>query len=332
VERNKRGIKNKLYIGIDIGGTKISAGLVTDRGNILASRKLATPLSAKPDEIGRHIIDLIAFLMPEGSTAGQNLVGIGAGVPGIVDNDDKTILATPNIDLAGFPLARRLEAKYRVPVVLGNDVNLGTLGEKWMGSGQKAENIVGIFVGTGIGGAVIAEGKLLTGTFGAAAELGHMTVQLDGPACGCGNRGCFEALAGRRAIERAIQQAMRKGKKTVVTKLTNGRNKVIKSRVLKEALKKRDPLVTRVMKEEAMVLGRACVSINHIFNPEMIILGGGVIKACGDFLLPKVRKFVQADPFFNKFNRCAVVPSQLGDDAVILGAVALVKERVLDHL
>jgi glucokinase len=313
-----------IFIGLDIGGTKMAAAAVSAKGDVLARTKSATPMKAGPEMILKSVLALLRETMSLAPVANKEIVAIGVGVPGIVCGG-RDIVVTPNIDLAGFPLAGKIEKELGVKVVLGNDVNLGLLGEQWRGAGQAVGNIVGIFPGTGVGGAVIVEGTLLTGSRGAAAEIGHMLMTLDGPKCGCGNRGCLEALASRRALERDIRQAVKQGAATNVVELNGGGLGVIKSRVLREALNRKDPLITQVMKRLAMILGKACISMKHIFNPELIILGGGLMEACGEFLLPRIRQEVNTDPFFTApIDPCRIVLSQLGDDAVILGAVALV--------
>ena len=213
-----------------------------------------------------------------------------------------------------------------MPVVVINDVNAGLLGEAWMGAAKGLSHVVGIFPGTGVGGAVISDGKLLLGAQGAAAELGHVIVSLDGPLCHCGNHGCLESLTSRWSIERDIRLAVKSGKKTIVTQLNDGKLNMIKSRILKEALSKNDAVVKAVMTKLAVVLGKTAISLNHTFNPQAIIFGGGVIKGCGHFILPIVNKELNADPFFKKFNTCRILPSKLGDDAVILGAAHLIQQ------
>jgi len=317
----------KLTIGVDIGGTKMVAGLVSEQGEILERKKVPTPLDSDPQMIFDQLVELLKELTASKSFNPKLLDGIGLGVPGIVDKDQKTILATPNIRLAHFPLVEKLRRQYSVDVIAGNDVNLGLLGEKWWGCGQKASDLVGLFPGTGVGGAIIIDGKLMIGVNGAAGELGHMIMDPNGPLCSCGNKGCLEALAGRWAIERDIREAVAKGKKTVITQMTEGNLDRIKSKMLKEALKKNDELVVHIMTNVAETLGKACISLNHIFNPQMIVFGGGVTEACGWFMLPIITKHVKDDPFFKNFNKCAIVESQLGDDAVMLGAVALVKHK-----
>ena len=314
---------SKHFIGIDIGGTKIAAALVTANGKILARTKSATPSDAKGKDILKVVLNTIDEIRIE-HTLGK-IAGIGIGIPGVADPRTHEVIVTPNIQLAGFPLKKELSKRFKTKIIIDNDVNCGLLGEQWLGAARKAKNVIGLFPGTGVGGAIIIDGKLVTGAQGAAAELGHMTIDLNGPACSCGNRGCLEALASRWAIQRDIRTAIKSGKKSMVTQLTKGDLSVIKSKVLKESLRRSDPVVTGVMTNVANVLGRACVSINHIFNPEMIVLGGGVIEACGDFLLPRIAKIVKDDPFFKKFKPCTIVAAQLEDNAVILGAVALAR-------
>ncbi len=318
-------MKQKLFIGIDVGGTKIVAAVISPAGKILTRAKAATPPKAKPPAIFSLIIQLIEQILREGQFSRKDLGGIGIGIPGIVDSHSH-ILATPNINLAGFALCTKINKKFHVKVVAGNDVNLGLLGEQWLGAGKRIKNIVGIFPGTGVGGAIIVDEKLLIGPQGAAAELGHVIITLDGPVCSCGNHGCLEALTGRWAIERDIRLGIKQGQKTLITKLTDGKLTSIKSKFLKAALKAKDPLTVGIMKKVGHNLGLACINMRHIFNPELIILGGGVIEACGGFLLPIINKTFHADPFFAKIDRCKIAVSVLGDDAVILGAVALVKE------
>ncbi|MBF0571012.1 MAG: ROK family protein [Candidatus Omnitrophica bacterium] len=314
------------YIGIDIGGTKIAAALVSASGNILTRIKISTPKKVKSRDIYNCVSDAIDELIRTDSISRASIKGIGAGVPGIVDTLNHRILAAPNIALTGFPLVASLKRKYRMRVVIANDVNAGLLGELWLGAAKGLSHVVGIFPGTGVGGAVIIDGKLLLGSQGAATELGHVIMDLDGPMCHCGNRGCLEALTSRWAIERDIRLAVKSGRKTIVTELNDGNLNMIKSRILKEALAKNDAVVKSVMTKAAVVLGKTAVSLNHIFNPQAIIFGGGVIKACGNFILPVIAKEVSADPFFKKFNTCRVLPSKLGDDAVILGATRLAQQ------
>jgi len=318
-------MKKKFYIGADIGGTKISAAAVSPDGKIYSSVKTATPPNGKPAEVFKLLSNLIQEVIKNNDLALNDLAGIGLGVPGVVQHHTH-ILATPNINLAGFHLCAKLKKRFCVKTVAGNDVNVGLLGERWLGAGQKAKNIVGIFPGTGVGGAIILDGKLWVGTQGAAAELGHMIMVPDGPKCSCGNHGCLEALAGRWAIERDLRAGTKAGRKTLLTELTNNLRYPIKSKILKTCLEEKDPLVVDVMTKASRYLGLACINMRHTLNPELIIFGGGVIEACGYFMLPIIEKVCNRDLFFANIDDCKIAPSKLGDDAVLLGAVALIKK------
>lgn len=313
------------YIGIDIGGTKIAQALVDHSGKILNRTKVETPRGAGPKEISEAVLKSAKDLLDEAKI--KKVRGIGLAVPGIVDTHKHKILAAPNIKLAGFALNTFLQKKLNVPVVMINDVNAGLLGEAWLGAAKGLEYVVGVFPGTGVGGAAIDQGRMLFGMQGAATELGHTIVELKGPLCHCGNHGCLEALAGRWAIERDIRAMIKAGRTSIVAKLNKGKLSPIKSRVLKEALDKKDPVVTAVLGKTSDALGQAAVSFNHIFNPQAIVFGGGLIKACGDFMLPRIERAVKADPFFKKFNSCRIIQSTLGDDAVTLGAVRLLQAK-----
>ncbi len=318
----------KVYLGIDIGGTKILAALARPSGKIIARRRCATPRNAPPEEVLQAVVKLVGELLDSAKVRRKSLQGIGLAVPGIVDPHEGRVVITPNMNLSGFDIVPPMEQEFRVPVALGNDVNLGTLGEQWLGNAALADSAVGIFVGTGIGGGIIIDGRLVTGHRGAAAEVGHLRMEKNGPRCGCGSLGCLEALASRTAIERDIRQAVANGRQTVLTEFCQGDLSVIRSSVLKRALLEGDALVQEVMTAAAQTLGEACLQIRHLLDPEVIVLGGGVVEACKFYILPVVQKLLASDPFSSVRAGGKVVISSLGDDAVVLGAVALAQQEI----
>jgi glucokinase len=318
---------HSFLIGIDIGGTKIYGGLVTPSGEIITTRKVPTPSRASARTIIKTVEKAVKELIGKAGISRKAILGIGIAVPGIVDNSGKVVV-TPNINLSSTPLQKIFEKKFKTKVAVGNDANLGLLGEKWIGAGHKFQNIVGLFPGTGIGGGVIVNGHFITGKDGAAAELGHVTVDTNGPPCSCGNIGCLEAFAGRWAIERDIRAEVKKGRKTRLTELSGKGLKQIKSGALAEALKARDKVTVKVMTNASQMLAKGCVSLNHIFNPDMFLFGGGLIEACGDFLLPIIERSVKNDPFFAKLGAPKIARAKLNDDAVMLGAVALIRQKL----
>jgi glucokinase len=319
-------IGEKLYIGVDVGGTKILAEVVKPTGAVLSRNREQTPRKSSPKNTLATIHHAIRGAMLDAGADESRIAGIGMAVPGMVDAEKGVVLATPNLNLTGIAVGTLLQRKFNVPVVLCNDVNAGTVGEKWLGAARNARSVVGVFVGTGIGGGIILDNHLVNGYRGAAGEIGHMIVQPDGPVCGCGNRGCLESLASRTAIERDIRLAVKSGRKSLLEQTLDGDLSVIKSGKLADALRKKDPVVCEVVSRAAVVLGNACLSLRHLLDVEFIVLGGGVIEACGDFILPIVRKTLSGDTLSDVFSG-KVVRSQLGDDAVALGAVALARQK-----
>ena len=316
----------KRYLGVDVGGTKILAALVEESGNILARKRLATPVEGAASDTLDAIIRLMADLLDEQTLGSDQLAAIGLVIPGVVDPDRGFVVVTPNMNLTGLLVGPPVAERFGVPVAIGNDVNMGTLGEKWLGAARRARSAVGIFVGTGIGGGLILDDKLVRGCREGAAEVGHMVMQIGGPLCGCGNRGCLEALASRSAMERDIRQAIAAGRKSVIAELLDDEAGRIKSGVLRRALKARDPLVTEVVRKAAEILGYACLTIRHLVDPEVIVLGGGVMEACGRHIMPVVQEIVATDALAGARPGSYVTRSELGDDAVVLGAVAAAQE------
>ena len=324
----KRTDKVRLYLGVDIGGTKIQASLVEESGTIVGRRRCPTPRDAAPQQVVTAIQEAMQQAVEEKGLRPKDLTAMGVAVPGVVDPDEGRVVVTPNMNLSGVSIGPHLEERFKVPVAVGNDCDLGTLGETWLGAARKAASAVGILVGTGIGSGIVRNGELWRGARESAAEIGHIVMQIGGPQCGCGNYGCLEALAGRAAIERDLCNAIAQGRKSVLTEILEEDLSVVRSGALRRALDAEDDLVTEVIRRAAEVLGHACLTVRHLLDPEVIVLGGGVIEACGDFMVPIVQKIVEADQLPGAREGGRVLRSALGDDAVVLGAVALAQEHV----
>ncbi len=320
--------KQRLYLSVDVGGTKIQASLVEETGVIQARERDATPRDGGPEQAVVAIERIAEKLLKAKGIAIGELSAMGLAIPGVVDPDEGRIVFTPNMALTGVEIVSHLEARFGIPIALGNDCNLGALGETWLGSARRASSSVAILVGTGIGGGIVRKGKLWRGVRESAAEIGHMIIHLDGPECGCGNHGCLEALASRTAIENQLRAAVAQGRKTVLTDLLQGDLSVIRSRALRQALDAEDALVTEIMRRAAETLGYACMNVRHLIDPEVIVLGGGVVEACSGFILPIVENIVGSDGLPGARDGGRVLLSALGDDAVVLGAVALARTLV----
>jgi len=316
------------YVGVDVGGTKVLAALLTESGRVLAREKLATPRGVEPATVVDAIARTVEAVAAHAETPLSDVAAVGLSIPGVCDADAGRIVITPNMNLSGVEIVAEMQPRLGAPITLGNDVNCGTLGEKWLGAGRDAASLVGIFVGTGIGGGVFLNGQILRGAREAAGEIGHLVMEIGGPKCGCGARGCFEAIASRTAMARDIRKAVASGRKSVVTDLLDNEDDLIRSGTLRKALAKEDKVVTGVMRRAAEVMGHACLSIRHLIDPEVIVFGGGVIEACGSFMLPIIEQIVEADPLTGARPGGRILESALGDDAVVIGAAALAQQAI----
>ena len=199
--------KTSLYVGADVGGTNITTLLVEESGRVIARNRGRTPTRGGRQTTLAVIVKTIDKLLAEAKVKPRDVAAIGLAVAGIVDSEKGLVVVTPNMHLSGLQIVKPMEEHFGVPVALGNDVDLGTLGEAWLGAARGARSVVGIFVGTGIGGGIIYEGRLIRGARMAAGEIGHVVMMPGGPLCGCGNRGCYEALASRTAIEMFLRES-----------------------------------------------------------------------------------------------------------------------------
>jgi glucokinase len=329
MKKNAGGDKTpRLYLGVDIGGTKVQCSLVWESGEIIGREKCPSPRKGGPERVVAAIEKCMDEIVRRADVNPGDLTAIGIAVPGVVDPKRGLIVKAPNINLTGVDLGSLLKARFKTPIIIGNDGNFGALGETWLGSARKAKSALYICVGTGIGSGLVQHGKLWRGARESAGEIGHMIMQIDGPKCGCGGRGCFEALASRTAIERDLRDAISAGRKSVLLELAGGDLSVIRSGMIRKAIEVEDELVCSVMRRAAEVLGYACLNIRHLIDPEAIVLGGGVIEACSDFIMPIIENVVGLDPMPGVREGGHVLLSALGDDAVVLGAIAAARMLV----
>lgn len=319
----------KSYIGVDLGGTKILAAVFDERGKILSREKKAT----KPELGAAVVIERVEECIHEALAAAAlphtEVAALGIGVPGLVDTKGTTVATAPNLHWQNVPLARILRKRLDVPVTVVNDVQAGTMAVGEYGTGRGLKHFACMFVGTGLGGGIVINGELYRGSLGMAGEVGHMVVvPEDGPKCGCGNRGCLEAVASRSAIVRRIVREIEDGRKSEVSKLCDGDLRRIRSRILSEAYRHGDELVREVLHDASDYIGIGAANLINVLNPQAIILGGGVIEALGDRLLPRITKSAWAHVIAPSDQRIRIKDTGLGDDAGILGA-ALAARRLV---
>ncbi len=322
----KQGETGDSLVGVDIGGTKIMAAVMDSKFRITGRCKKKSRTSKREEKAEDRICRIVRAAIEESGV--EVIAGIGVGSPGPLDPETGVIIDTPNLGWKNFPLAKILGKEFGVPVAVDNDVNVGTYGEWSFGDVKDCRNVVGIFPGTGIGGGLIVEGKLLHGFTGAAGEIGHMTMELDGPYCGCGKRGCLEALASRVAIaEQVAALAFREDAPFILERCGTDVSK-IKSGVLAEAIEAGEKMVEGVVRKAAYYVGVATANLVNILSPEAVVLGGGLVEAMEGLYLEEVGRAMKAHamPFLRKDVR--VVGAKLGDDAVVLGAGKLIAERL----
>ena len=315
-------------VGVDMGGTKILSAVIDAEGNILGTAKVPTKADEAPSVVIDRIADAIQKAIGKSGVNEASIEAIGIGAPGPLDPATGVVIFAPNLGWRDIRLKDELETRVGIPTFVDNDVNVGTLGEHVFGAGQGVQNIVGIFVGTGIGGGIILQGELFHGASKTAGEIGHIIVKADGPKCGCGTRGCLEALASRTAMAKQFQKAIKKKKqKSIVTELTNGDLRTIRSGVLAKAIRANDKLTLKIFKKVTKYLGVGIGSIVNFLNPEMIILGGGVVEALDDTFLDNIRAAAKKYALPNTLDGVQIVRAELGDNSGILGAAALARQR-----
>lgn len=310
--------EDTLTVGVDLGGTKIEVALVDATGSVLMRRGLATRIGEGPVVIQTEIIETVMDLRER---AGAGPAALGIGVAGQVDPVTGTVHFAPNLQWREVPIGRVLRDALGMPVFVTNDVRAATWGEWLHGAGRGCGDIVCLFVGTGIGGGVVSGGRMLTGCSNTAGELGHITVDLDGPLCNCGNHGCMEALAGGWAIARRAREAV--GNDPVAGALllrkAGGRAEGINARAVSQAYAEGDPMASRILESAVRALAAGAVSLVNAFNPSLLILGGGVIEGL-PWLVDRVDREVHRRALAVAGAPLQVIPSRLGNDAGVIGA------------
>jgi len=317
-----------LYVGVDLGGTKILAGVFTPQLKLLQTAKLSTKADRGFDAVLERIDRCVRDAVDEADMSLKQVRGVGIGAPGAVNPENGEVIFAPNLEWRDAPLKKELEKRLDLPVFVENDCNACTLGVHEVELKGKPRNMLGLFLGTGIGGGLILEGELYRGFNGTAGEVGHMVLQVGGPKCGCGNNGCFEALASRTAIFRDIQQRMKDGQKTILSEWLDGDLSELRSGDLRKAIRKGDKLVEKVIEDAAEFTGIAVANLINLFNPQVIVLGGGVIDALEDEMMAIIVETALDSAMAGTTKGIEILASELGDDAGITGGAVLARRRL----
>lgn len=316
----------KKYICLDIGGTKVLGAVFDENNNIIFRVKKKTKAEKGMEKIEEKIINVVEDLINGSGINQEELAAIAAGAPGVINEDTGEIIFAPNLPWRNYDIKSIIEKRFNVPFFLGNDGNIGMLGEWKYGAALKKQNVVGIFVGTGIGGGLILNNSLFSGSRHLAGELGHMVLNTEGPYCNCGQRGCFEAYASKVAITKDIKTQIDRGRHTILKDLMENET-IIKSKVLKKAVDEKDAVALEVVDRTVNYLAAGTGSLINIFNPDMVVLGGGVIEALGYYIMPLLKNYIVRFALLDVLQGTEIVQSLLGDDAILFGARALIDEK-----
>ena len=311
-------------ICLDVGGTKVLGAIFNEKDEIIYRLKKRSKSSGEGSaDVEKVIISVVEEMIAESGIDRSKLNAIASCAPGVIDQDRGVVLFTPNLPWRDYDMASSMRKKFGVPFYVGNDVNLGVLGEYHFGAGRGYKNIVGFFVGTGMGGGLVLNGSLYTGNRFKAAEYGHMVLDPEGPLCNCGQRGCLEAFSSKQGMSAYIRQQAARGRETMMAEAVQ--EGVFRSKKLKKALEAGDKVAMEAVDRACHWLAVAAGNMINIFSPDLVLLGGGVIEAVGDLFLEKV--LAEVDRYCMPLIRSTVdiKIADLGDDSILYGDLAMIK-------
>lgn len=305
-------------IGVDLGGTNVRSAVVDEAGRITHHNKLSVAGSRSADAVIDRIIACVSQTMD--GCGRERVVGVGVGTPGLIIAETGIVVYAPNVPgWTDLPLKAILENRLNLPVAIENDANAAAIGEHWVGAGKGVRHMICMTLGTGVGGSIILNNQIWRGANGAGGEVGHTTVIENGVLCGCGAPGCLEAYASAPAIARQAREALLDGQDSMLTQLCGSDPRALTSAMVAEAAQAGDPVAFAVMHRSATLLGVAIASLTNLLNPELFVIGGGVINA-GNLIFDPIWEEVHRRAYKWSASILRIVPAALGDDAGIIGA------------
>ncbi len=318
-------------IGFDLGGMKMISAVVDEKLNPVTRQKKKTSAQSGGEAIYERIKDCITASIELSGLSPEKIKGIGIASPGPMDRKTGVILDTPNLGFKNFPLKQRLEKDFKIPVIVDNDVSAGLYGEFLRGAAQGFRNVVGLFPGTGIGGGMILDGRLFRGSTGNAGEIGHMIIQVNGPLCGCGQHGCVEALASRTAIAKDAVALAGSGAVPSLLQEAGTDFKRYKSGVFAKAYKNGEKSIVEIIDRSAWFLGIAMANCVNFINPEIVVLGGGLVEKLGAPYISAAERSMREHALAALVENVEVKQAKLGDDAAVIGAAGIIWEELAEN-
>lgn len=312
-------MSEKIYIGVDLGGTAIKVGICSEEGQLLHTFEGPTQSDLGADTVVSNIERYVRQIVEESPYEWDQVAGVGAGVAGFTNVREGIIILAPNVGLKDLHIREILEERLGKPVKIDNDANVAALGEAWGGAGKGVDNCVCYTLGTGVGGGIIIGGKIYQGFSGMAGELGHMHVvpDLEAIQCGCGQMGCLETVSSATGIIKMAKDAVARGERTSLSQV-----ETIMAKDVFDAAKAGDETAVRIVNRAAFYLGKSLAAVAVVLNPELFIIGGGVSKA-GDILFDEVRSVFAKNTPEPVQKGLRIVPASLGNDAGMVGAAGL---------
>ena len=313
------------YLGIDLGGTNIQAGVMDAKHKLIARGRTKTKADQGSDTVLERLCKLADEVLDEAKLKRSDVAAAGIGAPGAIDVKTGTVITAVNLRWDHFPLSSKLSKMLDMPVIVDNDVNVGAWGEYKLGAAQGSDEMLAMFVGTGVGGGLVLGGKLYHGVNLTAGEIGHTVVDADAPL----GRSTLENLASRTSIVNQLTQLIRANHPSVINDITKGNLSKIRSKVLAEAIEKKDPLTTQIVQQAAVYVGTAAANTVTLLSLPCVVLGGGLTDALGDTWVKMVRASFDQRVFPPELRKCKIVAGTLGDDAGILGAALLAQAETV---
>jgi glucokinase len=317
------------FIGIDLGGTKILSCVlqINKKVEILSKAKIKTQAWEGEEKVINRIEKTIKSALKKADIPIKKISAIGIGVPGAVDTKEGFISFASNLGWENVQLKKILESRFNVPVFVNNDANLGTLAEEKIGAGAGAKDVVGIYWGTGIGGGIVIDGKIVQGSSFTAGEIGHMLVENNGKKCTCGRHGCFESYAAKWALTENVYNRIQSGEESVIRfEGKNPREEILKSSAISEAFISNDKVLKEELLKAVDYFGMGVANLINILNPDVIVVGGGMIESMEGILLPLIKDATEKNVFQSA--RYQIKTAELGDFSVLAGAAYFAQQRL----
>lgn len=317
----------KYYIGIDLGGTNIKGCIFDENFNVVYEQRLSTEADKGSQHVLNRIYKLINMMLINGGLANSDITSMGIGVPGLLDINKGISMFSPNFsNWENVPIVKWFEERLHIPVFIDNDVRVNLYGEWHLGAGKGCKNVVLLTLGTGLGSGIVMDGHVLYGATGSAGEIGHMNMYREGRPCKCGSSGCLGRYVSALGMLCTLKEKIRSGRHSVICEWVHDNLSEITAKMVSEAYDLGDVVAIETLHETGEILGFGLVNVINLYNPEIIIIGGGM-AAAGERLLKKTREIINSHALKIPNEKCTITTALLGDAAGMIGAAIYAKQK-----